>query len=129
MSTMRWTFKKETRGVALTDGKMFKKGDAIPVTIYELYMDSRGGGSSTQERYYYGDAPEGADSEPTMRPPSGQELQLGKQFELAKETSTGVSSTPSESGGTMDALTNNKTVMWLGLIVVGYFAYKYYYKK
>ena len=50
-------------------------------------------------------------------------------FELAKETSTGVSSTPSQSGGTMDALTNNKTVMWLGLIVVGYFAYKYYYKK
>ena len=46
MSTMRWTFKKETRGVALTDGKMFAKGDAIPVTIYELYMDSRGGGSS-----------------------------------------------------------------------------------
>lgn len=132
MSTMRWTFKKETRGVALTDGKMFKKGDAIPVTIYELYTDSRGGGSSTQEAYYYGDAPEGADSDPTtiiLRPPSGQQLQLGKEFELAKETSTGVSSTPSESGGTMDALTNNKTVMWLGIIVVGYFAYKYYYKK
>ena len=129
MSTMRWTFKKETRGVALTDGKMFKKGDAIPVIVYELYTDSRGGGSDTVEVYYYGEAPKGADAEPTLRQPSGQQLQLGKEFELAKETSTGVSSTPSESGGTMDALTNNKTVMWLGLIVVGYFAYKYYYKK
>ena len=68
MSTMRWTFKKETRGVALTDGKMFKKGDAIPVTVYELYTDSRGGASKTVEVYYYGEAPKGADSEPTMRP-------------------------------------------------------------
>ena len=129
MSTMRWTFKKETRGVALIDSKNFKKGDAIPVTVYELYMDSRGGGSQTVDVYYYGDAPKGADSEPTMRQPSGKQLQLGKAFELAKETSTGVSATPSESNGTLGELTNNKTVMWLGLIVVGYFAYKYYYKK
>jgi hypothetical protein len=126
---MRWTFKKETRGVALTDGKMFKKGDAIPVTVYDLYTDSRGGASKTVEVYYYGNAPKGADSEPTMRPPKEQQLLKGRTFELAKETSTGVSSTPSESGGTMEELTNNKTVMWLGLIVVGYFAYKYYYKK
>jgi len=126
---MIWTFKKETGGVALTDGKMFKKGDAIPVTVYDLYTDSRGGGSQTVEVYYYGNAPKGADSEPTMRPPSGQKLYVGKDFDLAQENSTGVSSTPSESGGTMDSLTNNKTVMWLGLIVVGYFAYKYYYKK
>ena len=87
---MRWTFKKETRGVALTDGKMFKKGDAIPVTVYDLYTDSRGGGSQTVEVYHYGDAPEGADSEPTMRPPRGQNnYNLVRTFELAKETSTG----------------------------------------
>jgi len=129
MSTMRWTFKKETRGVALTDGKMFKKGDAIPVTVYELYTDSRGGGSQTVEVYYYGEAPKGADSEPTMRPPRTEQLQIGKTFELAKETSTGISPTTSETKGTVDELTNNKTVMWLGLIVVGYFAYKYFNKK
>ncbi len=129
MSTMRWTFRKETRGVALTDGKMFKKGDAIPVTVYELYTDSRGGGSNTVEVYYYGEAPKGADSEPTMRPPSGQQLLIGKTFELAEENSTGISPTTSETNGTVDELTNNKTVMWLGLIVVGYFAYKYFNKK
>ena len=129
MSTMRWTFKKETRGVALADGKMFKKGDAIPVTVYDLYTDSRGGASQTVEVYYYGEAPKGADSEPTMRPPRTQQLLKGRTFELAKETSTGISPTMSESNETVEELTNNKTVMWLGLIVVGYFAYKYYYKK
>lgn len=127
MSTMRWTFKKETRGVALIDSENFKKGDAIPVTVYELYTDSRGGGSQTVDVYYYGNAPK--ETEPTMRNPSGKQLQLGKTFEIAQETSTGVSATPSESDGTLGELTNNKTVMWLGLIVVGYFAYKYYNKK
>jgi len=129
MSTMRWTFKKETRGVALIDSKNFKKGDAIPVSVYELYTDSRGNpNGTTQIVYYYGNAPKGADSEPTMRPPSGKQLQLGKAFEIAQETSTGVSATSNENGA-VEKLTNNKTVMWLGLIVVGYFAYKYYYKK
>ncbi len=129
MSTMRWTFKKETRGVALTDTENFKKGDAIPVTVYDLYTDSRGGGSQTVEVYYYGNAPKGADSEPTMRPPRTQQLLKGRTFELAQETSTGISPTTSEPKGTDEELTNNKTVMWLGLIVVGYFAYKYYNKK
>ena len=130
MSTMRWTFKKETRGVALMDSENFKKGDAIPVSVYELYMDSRGNPKgTTQIVYHYGNAPQGADSEPTMRPPSGKQLQLGKAFEIAQETSTGISPKPSESNGTLGELTNNKTVMWLGLIVVGYFSYKYYYKK
>lgn len=129
MSTMKWTFKKETRGVALVNGDNFKKGDAIPVTVYELYTDSRGGGSQTVDVYYYGEAPKGADSEPTMRMPSGQQLQIGKTFELAEETSTGISPKTSQSGGTMGELTNNKTVMWLGIIVVGYFAYKYFNKK
>ena len=132
MSTMRWTYKTNTRGVALVDGKMFKKGDTIPVQVYELYMDSRGGQSSTTKVFYYGLPPmpeEAPAPPPSLRQPRGQRLIVGREFEIAKETSTGVSSTPSQSGGTMDALTNNKTVMWLGLIVVGYFAYKYYYKK
>ena len=129
MSTMRWTYKSNTRGVALVDGDNFKKGDVIPVTVYELYTDSRGGGSQTVDVYYYGEAPIGADSEPTMRPPSGQQLQIGKTFELAEETSTGVSPNTSKSGGTIKELSNNKTVMWLGIIVVGYFAYKYFNKK
>ena len=129
MSTMRWTYKSNTQGVALVDGDNFKKGDVIPVTVYELYTDSRGGGSQTVDVYYYGEAPIGADSEPTMRPPSGQQLQIGKTFELAEETSTGVSPNTSKSGGTIKELSNNKTVMWLGIIVVGYFAYKYFNKK
>lgn len=129
MSTMRWTYKSNTQGVALVNGDNFKKGDAIPVTVYELYTDSRGGGSQTVDVYYYGEAPQGADSEPTMRPPSGQQLQIGKTFELAEETSTGISPKTSQGGGAMGELTNNKTVMWLGIIVVGYFAYKYFNKK
>ena len=64
-----------------------------------------------------------------MRPPRTQQLLKGRTFELAKETSTGISPTTSETKGTVDELTNNKTVMWLGLIVVGYFAYKYFNKK
>ncbi len=130
MSTMRWTYKANTKGVALVDGQNFKKGDTISVKVYELYTDSRGNPQgSTTKVFYYGDAPKGADLKPTFQPPKGQKLTLDKTFELAKETSTGVSSTPSESNGTVGELTNNKTVMWLGLIVVGYFAYKYYNKK
>jgi len=133
MSTMKWTYKNNTRGVALVDGQNFKKGQAIPIQVWELYIDSRGNPKgSTRDVYYYGNAPmpeEAPAPPPTMMRPKGEELYLGKSFDKAKETSTGVSSTPSQSGGTMEELSNNKTVMWLGLIVVGYFAYKYYYKK
>jgi hypothetical protein len=129
MSTMRWTYKSNTQGVALVNGHNFKKGDVIPVTVYELYTNTKGGVSQTVDVYYLGYTPEGADSEPTMRPPSGQQLQIGNTFELAEETSAGVSPKTSKSGGTIKELSNNKTVMWLGIIVVSYFAYKYFNKK
>tara|TARA_R110001632_G_scaffold135483_2_gene250970 strand:- start:1173 stop:1562 length:390 start_codon:yes stop_codon:yes gene_type:complete len=129
MSAMTWTYKDNIRGVALTDGDSFKKGDSIPVQVYELYTSSRGGGSSTTKVYYFGSEPTMEDIKNKMNMPMSQRLSIDKDFKVSQETSTGTSQASSESGGTMDALTNNKTVMWLGLIVVGYFAYKYYYKK
>jgi hypothetical protein len=130
---MKWTYKTNTRGVALVDGQNFKKGDTIPVQVYELYIDSRGNPKgSTTKVFYYGLPPmpeEAPAPPPSMRPPNSQKLTFEKDFGIAKETSTGVSSTPSQSGGTIEELSNNKTVMWLGLIVVGYFAYKYINKK
>lgn len=134
MSTMKWTYKSNTRGVALVDGKNFKKGEAIPVQVYEYYTDSRGNpqGNTTQV-YYYGLAPmpeEAPAPPPSMRPPKGEQIRLEKDFVLATENSTGVSAVKGNGSKKNEmGLTNNKTVMWLGLIVVGYFAYKYYNKK
>ena len=47
-----------------------------------------------------------------------------KDFKVSQETSTGTS----QASTSVEGLTNNKTVMWLGIIVVGYFAYKQYKK-
>ena len=62
-------------------------------------------------------------SKPTLTPPKGQRLSVGKDFALTSEPET----MPLKP--VKELLSNNKTVMLLGLIVVGYFAYKYYYKK
>lgn len=130
MSSMKYLYKSNLKGLALTNGKSFKKGDTIPVQVYELYISSRGQiGTNMQTVYYFGNEPTMEDVENVMLMPSTQQLILDKDFSISQETSTGTSETTSGSDGTLGELTNNKTVMWLGLIVVGYFAYKYYYKK
>ena len=121
MSAMKYTYKSNIQGVALKDGKNFKKGETIPVQVYEFYFSSRGGGESRKKVYYFGNEPTMEDVQDVNRPPMSQELALDKDFKLTQETSTGV--TPLE-----DKMTNNKTIMWLGIIVLGYFAYKQYKK-
>lgn len=129
---MKWTYKNNTRGVALVDGQNFKKGDTIPVQVYELYIDSRGNPKgSTSKVFYYGLPPmpeEAPAPPPSMRPPKSQKLTFEKDFVIAEENSTGVSPMPSTDADATEP-SNNKTIMWLGLIVVGYFAYKYINKK
>ena len=124
MSAMTWTYKDNIRGVALTDGDSFKKGDSIPVQVYELYTSSRGGGSSTTKVYYFGSEPTMEDIKNKMNMPMSQRLSIDKDFKVSQETSTGTS----QASTSVEGLTNNKTVMWLGIIVVGYFAYKQYKK-
>lgn len=122
MSTMRWTYKSNIQGVALTDGDNFKKGDTIPVQVYEYYMDSRGGGSSTKTQYYYGRSPkpeEAPELPPSYSPPRATRLDLGKTFEFKKETPLSVS-TPENK--------NKKYLIWLLVAVGGYFAYKKFKK-
>ena len=120
MSAMTYTYKSNIRGIALKDGKNFKKGETIPVQVYEIYISSRGGGESRTKVYYFGNEPTLGEKKGVSIPRS-QELALDKDFQLTQETSTGV--TPLE-----DKMTNNKTIMWLGIIVLGYFAYKQYKK-
>tara|TARA_B110000977_G_C11083628_1_gene493747 strand:- start:132 stop:491 length:360 start_codon:yes stop_codon:yes gene_type:complete len=119
---MRWTYKSNIQGVALTDGDNFKKGDTIPVQVYEYYMDSRGGGSSTKTQYYYGRSPkpeEAPELPPSYSPPRATRLDLGKTFEFKKETPLSVS-TPENK--------NKKYLIWLLVAVGGYFAYKKFKK-
>lgn len=126
MSLMKWTYTNNIKGLALKNGKSFKKGDSIPIQVYDFYVSSRGGGTTTETVYYYGNEPTMEDIKNVMSMPSTQKLLLGGDFSISKETSTGTSDTPTETDLPMD---NKKTVMLLGLIVVGYFAYKYYNKK
>ena len=127
MSTMRWTYQAQTSGTALVDGQYFKEGESIPIQVWELYIDSRGNPQGeTKMVYYYGKAPmpeEAPKPQPSMIPPKGQQLVQGKDFEIIGKPEV-MPSKPAK-----ELLSNNKTVMWLGLIVVGYFAYKYYNKK
>ena len=122
MSTMKWTYKSNIQGVALTDGDNFKKGDTIPVQVYEFYVDSRGGGSSTKTQYYYGRSPkpeEAPELPPSYSPPRTTQLNLGKTFELKKETPLSVS-TPENK--------DKKWILYVVLAVAGYFAYKKFKK-
>lgn len=127
MSTMRWTYQSQTRGIALVDSQYFKKGESIPIQVWELYTDSRGNPEGqTSMVYYYGKAPmpeEAPKPKPSMIRPKGLRLYEGKDFEIIGKPEA-MPSKPQK-----ELLSNNKTVMWLGLIVVGYFAYKYYNKK
>ncbi len=121
MSTMRWTYKSNIQGIALTDGDNFKKGDTIPVQVYEFYVDSRGG-SSTKTQYYYGRSPkpeEAPELPPSYSPPRATQLDLGKTFELKKETPLSVS-TPENK--------DKKWILYVVLAVAGYFAYKKFKK-
>jgi len=128
MSLMKWTYKDNIRGVALKNGDSFKKGDTIPIQVYRFYASSRGGGTTEQTVYYYGNEPTLERIENVMAMPSSQKLFLKGDFDMVEENSTGVSPMPSTDADVTEP-SNNKTIMWLGLVVVGYFAYKYYNKK
>lgn len=106
MSTMKWTFKG-------TKDAFTPNADKITVTEYEFYTDSRGGGSSTTTEYYEGVVPQDKSSMGQYSPPQGKKLKLGEDFTFES---------PKKDIG------NNKTVMYLGLIVAGYFIYKYMLK-
>ena len=123
MSTIKWTYKDNIRGIALKDSNSYKKGDSIPVQVYDYYMDSRGGNSSTKTKYYFGNEPTMKDKQNVMQMPSNKQLKLGDDFEIAQETSTGIS-----SSSDVKSISNNKTIMWLAVVVVGYFAYKKFKK-
>jgi len=125
MSAMTYTYLTNIKGLALVDGDGFKKGDSIPVQVYELYMSSRGGGETRRKEYFFGNEPSIEAINNVYSRPMSQNISLDKDFKVSQETSTGTS----QASTSVVGLTNNKTVMWLGIIVVGYFAYKYYNKK
>ena len=128
MSTTRYTYKGQARGVALMDSEKFKAGEPIPLKVYELYMDSRGNPQGTTETVYFlGTAPN-PEAKPSFLRPKGLKLNEGKDFRLV-ESKEDVMEDVMPSKPEKELLSNNKTVMWLGLIVVGYFAYRYYNKK
>ena len=138
MSLMRWTYKNQTSGVALKEFqvpsvgkslKIVKVGEKIPIQVYELFTSGRGNPQgNTQTVYYYGNAPmpeEAPAPPPTLQSPSGKRLEIKKDFTFDVLESNAMPKGRLKK----ENLSNNKTVMWLGLIVVGYFAYKYYNKK
>jgi hypothetical protein len=106
MSTMKWTFKG-------TKDAFTPNADKITVTEYEFYIDSRGQAPSITTEYYEGVVPQDKSSMGQYRPPQGKKLNLGKDFTFES---------PKKD------ISNNKTVMYLGFIVVGYFIYKYMLK-
>lgn len=108
MSTMKWTFKG-------TKDAFTPNADKITVTEYEFYMDNRGGSSSTTTQYYEGNVPPRNVHEGSQySPPQGKQLKLGEDFTFESQKKD---------------IGNNKTVMYLGFIVAGYFIYKYMLKK
>jgi len=133
MSASSYTFKKSIKGYALKDGAIesemqpecvgcpisyfakWKKGDEIPIQVYESHTSSRGGGSSTITIYLY--------DKPHIKNRgrfSGllNSLRLGKDFTL-------------DMSDTSKGLDNNKKNMYLLLLavsVVGYLAYKKFKK-
>lgn len=121
MSTMKWTYKENVVGTALKDIGKIKKGGSVPVQVYEFYVDSRGG-SSTTTRYYYGMSPKPEEAPalpPSFSPPTAKEISLGQDFELKKETPISVSTTENK---------DKKWILYVVLAVAGYFAYKKFKK-
>ena len=107
MSTMKWTFKG-------TKDAFTPNADKITVTEYEFYTDSRGNPQGTRTtQYYEGVVPQDKSQMGQYRPPQGKKLKLGEDFTFES---------PKKDIG------NNKTVMYLGFIVAGYFIYKYMLK-
>ena len=138
MSLMRWTYKQQMSGVALKEFevpsigkrlKIVKVGEKIPIQVYELFTSGRGNPQGqTTTVFYYGNPPmpeEAPAPPPSLKMPSGKELFLQKDFDFDVLDSIAMP----KPQPVKERLSNNKTVMWLGLIVVGYFAYKYYNKK
>lgn len=108
MSTMKWTFKG-------TKDAFTPNADKITVTEYEFYTDSRGNPQGTRTtQYYEGVVPQDKSQMGQYSPPKGKKLKLGEDFTFES---------PKKDIG------NNKTVMYLGFIVAGYFIYKYMLKK
>jgi len=128
MSAMKFTFKKSIKGYALKDGAVvsnlqpeginrrkddvskWKKGDEIPIQVYENYISSKGGGTSTTDVYVYGKS-----RYSSYNDASGETLRLGKDFTL-------------DMADVPKGLDNKKTVMYLLLLAVGYIAYKQFKK-
>lgn len=113
MSAMKFTFKKSIKGYALKDGAIksgtqpkWKKGDEIPIQVYENYISSRGGGTSIKDVYVYGKS-----RYSSYNDASGETLRLGKDFTL-------------DMADVPKGLDNKKTVMYLLLLAVGYITYK-----
>jgi len=138
MSLMRWTYKQQMSGVALKEFqvpsvgkslKVVKVGEKIPIQVWELYSHSRGmPEAQITTEFHYGNAPmpeEAPAPPPTLQSPSGKRLEIKKDFTFDVLESNAMPKGRLKK----ENLSNNKTVMWLGLIVVGYFAYKYYNKK
>lgn len=108
MSTMKWTFKG-------TKDAFTPNADKITVTEYEFYTDSRGNPQGTRTtQYYEGVVPQDKSQMGQYSPPKGKKLKLGEDFTFES---------PKKD------IRNNKTVMYLGFIVAGYFIYKYMLKK
>ena len=108
MSTMKWTFKG-------TKDAFTPNADKITVTEYEFYTDSRGNPQgTTTTQYYEGNVPPSKGRLGQYSPPQGKQLKLEEDFTFES---------PKKDIG------NNKTVMYLGFIVAGYFIYKYMLKK
>lgn len=108
MSTMKWTFKG-------TKDAFTPNADKITVTEYEFYTDSKGNPQgTTTTQYYEGVVPQDKKRMGLYSPPKAKKLKLGEDFTFES---------PKKDIG------NNKTVMYLGFIVAGYFIYKYMLKK
>lgn len=108
MSTRKWTFKG-------TKDAFTPNADKITVTEYEFYTDSRGNPQgTTTTQYYEGNVPPSKGRLGQYSPPQGKQLKLEEDFTFES---------PKKDIG------NNKTVMYLGFIVAGYFIYKYMLKK
>ncbi len=154
MSAIKWNYKYSTRGISLVNADKFKgnrsnikKGDSIPINVYEYFVQIRGGKPSTTTQYYMNYTPNKKAQLLSNFKPSGLKLKLNEDFVLEgtdpSEPKDFVleGTDPSEpkdlTGMTgsipMDGMSNkqlfNKKYLIYGLIAVaGYFAYKKFKK-
>lgn len=139
MSTMKYTYigtrkakiLSDLKGGASTTGKPLDlKGKIVDVDEYDFTVSGRGNPQGTTTKTYF---LESSRENSMGMPPTTQFPKFGgnpfqeisiEDFEYVDEGST----MPSNDEDANEP-SNNKTIMWLGLIVLGYFAYKYYNKK